>query len=228
METTFRTCNDYDADAGDPRGIADGNILIIDSNRTTALATEFFLQRIDTALKITICADTPAALEALARQSWRRILLDIGMPGSAGLSLAQHCCELGHAKKSVVVTDCDHLHLRVQAYSMGLLGYLLKNGSMSEFTSGLNAMLAGRRVFPPALADQTAPVRLSPRQREALNLLYRGLEPPDIAMSMGINRGTVDNYISQSQLALGANNRMHAVTLAAQMGYINIHKVPVA
>jgi DNA-binding CsgD family transcriptional regulator len=64
------------------------------------------------------------------------------------------------------------------------------------------------------------PVNLTRRQADVLNLLQRGYSSKRIAAQLGLNKGTVDNHVSGLLRVIGANNRAHALAIAAELGIL--------
>jgi DNA-binding CsgD family transcriptional regulator len=75
---------------------------------------------------------------------------------------------------------------------------------------------AGVHVAPPAGDTQTQRwARMTRREREALQLVGRGLTTPQIARRMGLGRGTVDQVLASATRKLGAASRMQAAAMLA-------------
>jgi DNA-binding CsgD family transcriptional regulator len=61
---------------------------------------------------------------------------------------------------------------------------------------------------------------LTPRQRQCLDLVRRGMTSPQIAKEIDLSRRTVDQYIDEAAKRLGARTRPQAVAEAVQRGEI--------
>ena len=76
---------------------------------------------------------------------------------------------------------------------------------------------AGVRVAPPPReADTHRWARMTSREREALQLVGRGLTTPQIARRMGLGRGTVDQILGSATGKLGAASRLQAAAILAE------------
>lgn len=62
--------------------------------------------------------------------------------------------------------------------------------------------------------------QLSPRQTECMRLVAAGLTSREIAVKLGIAKGTADNYISSARMALGAKRRADAIALMREQGLL--------
>ncbi len=100
---------------------------------------------------------------------------------------------------------------------MGLLGYISKSSSMLELMAALSRVMAGQRTFPAAL-----PVRLTEKQLELVNLLYRGLKRREIAEHLRLDPRVVDGRVTRIMQLLGAANRRETVARALEFGCVNI------
>ena len=92
----------------------------------------------------------------------------------------------------------------------------LKTVSKQELFASVRKVAAGERVIGADIAvDETSPsVNLSPRQREVLESVTRGLSNADIAQQLGISPSAVKLYLSAVFEKLGAASRAEAVAIA--------------
>lgn len=67
--------------------------------------------------------------------------------------------------------------------------------------------------------------KLSPRQRECLALVYHRKTSKEIAIELGIDRSTVDNYIAEAMRLLGSRNRRQAAEQLAAASRLTPSKV---
>jgi PAS domain S-box-containing protein len=88
------------------------------------------------------------------------------------------------------------------------------NGRTPSFHAG-----NGAGVDSPHIMEAT-PEHLTPREREVLNLLARGMVTVDIASSLGISRVTARNHVTRVIEKLGVRTRLQAVLAASHLGLI--------
>ena len=119
-----------------------------------------------------------------------------------------------------VYEDADHIF---EALEAGATGYLLKQTPRSELLASIKDVHAGgspmtsniaRRVVQ-AFHQQDAPLpesaKLSPREREVLELLARGYLYKEIMDSLNVSRGTLNTYVRRIYEKLHVRSRSQAV-----------------
>lgn len=198
-------------------------ILLVEDHPLVADATRALLLKLDSSLDIYICDTAGHAIETFKQHNdWHRILLDINVPNARGLSLVRTFQRFGMANNSAVVTASHNPQWSQEVSALGLLGYLVKAANLDDFTLFMQRILQGRRTFP--INDSpppAAPMRLTRRQQEILQLLHRGLASKEVAAELGVSLGTVNNHISGLMRVLGVSNRTHAVSCAMDLGYLH-------
>ena len=110
----------------------------------------------------------------------------------------------------------------------GANGYCAKGESHPTLAAALGLVLDGHDYLPPLLLnDTTAPPlagragAITPRQRQVLHLLARGLPNKDIGRHLDIAERTVKLHVQALFDLLGANNRTHAVSRAREAGLLD-------
>jgi two-component system response regulator DesR len=149
----------------------------------------------------------PPTAEAVAAAGWlaenapdRRLLL---MTSAANANRARQALDgtgLGRAVRGIVSTDNTPAQLT---------RYILRAAS-------------GARVVDPRLSGTRTAGRnpFTAREREVLRLVATGMPDPEIAAALGLSSGTVRNYLSGILAKTGARNRVEAVHLAEQAGWV--------
>lgn len=103
------------------------------------------------------------------------------------------------------------------AVSVGVHGCLVKTHRLDGLAAGIHAVDEGQCVLSPELlalclgGTPPAPADLTPREREVLALLSRGLSTQEAAVSLRISPATVKSHVSHALTKLGARNRLEAV-----------------
>lgn len=149
-------------------------------------------------------------------------VMDIEMPVLSGLDVAERLKAEGSRCRVVIVTTFARTGYFQRAIRAGVQGYLLKDAPVSELAGALRTIHAGGRVISPELAysmwEQENP--LTEREQAILRHLAKGSTVGEISGALFLSPGTVRNYISEIMQKLEAKNRIDAVTIAQNKGWI--------
>jgi DNA-binding NarL/FixJ family response regulator len=176
---------------------------------------------------------TEATLEAgLARAAGSvppdLVLLDLGLPGCAGLD-ALHRFRLEFPRLPVVVlsANCDADAI-VGALDAGAAGYIPKTSKPDVMIAALKLVAAGGTYVPPQALDEVeakaaqarrrGSVELTERQKEVLALMLKGYSNERIAGELAIAPNTVKQHAHAIFNALGVSTRAEAVIEASRLG----------
>ena len=148
-------------------------------------------------------ADGRALLAAAAELNPDVVVLDIAMPFLNGLDAARQLKKTMPEVKLIFLTMNEDPNVASEAFRIGASGYLLKTSSSSELFEALKKALCGRTYVTPAMAQAMeeslyrrpagrpdAP-KLTPRQREVLQLLAEGRSTKEAADILNIAQRTV-------------------------------------
>ena len=113
-----------------------------------------------------------------------------------------------------------------RALNAGAVGAILKNAANSELVSTIRRVAAGKRTVSPEIENMLAndpPVpELSPRQRDILESIMRGLTNNQIAMQFEISPESVKTHIAKLFDKIGAASRSEAVSIALRKQLLKI------
>ena len=150
-------------------------------------------------------------------------LLDIDLPGVDGLTGAGQLRAVLPSCRVVILTGLARPgHLR-RALAVGASGFLLKHAPPQVLIDGIRKVARGERVVDPqialaALETPTSP--LAAREADVLRLAATGAEPEEIASALFLSVGTVRNYLSAAITRLDARNRVDAIRIATEQGWL--------
>ncbi|MEV1248839.1 response regulator [Nonomuraea sp. NPDC050022] len=165
-------------------------------------------------------------------------MLDIRMPRLDGLSAAAELRAALPEVAVVMLTTFDEREYVARALAEGAAGFLLKAADPRELIIGVRAVAGGAAYLSPRIAHQviaelndgrltrntTARKRtesLTPREREVLALVGRGLSNQDIGRELFVSEGTVKAHVSAILLRLEVNNRVQAAIMAYEAGLMS-------
>ena len=126
------------------------------------------------------------------------IVLDVSMPDMNGLEAARQIRQSASPAAILFVTMYDSKDFERDAIDVGASGFLSKTDSARLLVDAVQAVLARRRVFsqpilgPSVTGSETG--RLTPREREVLQLLAEGNTNKQVASRLGITPKTAETH----------------------------------
>jgi len=145
------------------------------------------------------------------------------MPGIDGLTAAAELRRRLPGCKILILTTFGRPGYLRRAMEAGASGFLVKDGPVEELAAAIRRVLAGERVVDPALAAaalSAGPNPLTEREREVLAAAVDGSTVADIAARLHLSESTVRNYLSAAIGKTGSRNRIEAVRVARQQGWL--------
>ncbi len=150
-------------------------------------------------------------------------VIDIDLPGTDGLTAS---CRL-HAElpacKVLILTSIARPGTFRRAVRAGVRGFILKDAPPQQLADAVRRVARGDRVVNPELAMaawDAGDTPLTERETEVLQLAAGGAEAEEIAGQLFLSVGTVRNYLTSSVVKLGARNRLDAVRIAREAGWV--------
>ena len=150
-------------------------------------------------------------------------VVDIDLPGVDGLTAAAELHERLPGCRVVILTVLGRPGLLRRALAAHVSGFLVKDAPSDELMHALRRVAAGERVIDPQVALaalETTDSPLSPRETDVLKRFAAGAGPADIAAELFLSYGTVRNYLSSAVTKLGGRNRVDAVRIATEAGWL--------
>ena len=160
------------------------------------------------------------------------MLLDLELPELDGVGVLRRLAAESARVGVIVFTVFDTDERIIAAVEAGAAGYLLKGAPRGELFAAVRTVAAGGSLLTPVASSAVlrrvrgetpaAGPSLTPREREVLEALARGLGNKQIAAQLGVSERTVKFHVSSLFEKLGAGNRTEAVTIAARAGLVSI------
>jgi two-component system response regulator DesR len=150
-------------------------------------------------------------------------VIDIDLPGVDGLSAAASLREKLPSCQTLVLTGLSQPGNLLRALKVHVKGFLLKDAPAPALANAIRSVAAGRRVLDPelvAVAVETGASPLTEREADVLRAAVSGRSTEEIGSLLNLSPATVRNYLSNVISKLGARNRMDAVRIAEEAGWL--------
>jgi two-component system response regulator DesR len=150
-------------------------------------------------------------------------LLDIEMPGLDGLAAAAALTQQLPGCRVLILTTFGRPGYLRRAMESGALGFVVKDAPAEQLADAVRRVARGERVVDPALAAATLAGGASPltgRERDVLVAARDGATVGDIAHKLFLGEGTVRNYLSAAIAKTGVRNRIEAIRVADERGWL--------
>lgn len=145
------------------------------------------------------------------------VLMDLMMPGMGGTEATAEILKARPETKVLVLTSFGSAGELTEVFGNGAAGAITKTMSGEALVKAIRDVMSGKWVVAPeietALKD-SALIGLSPRQKQMVDSLTRGLTNKDISRQFGISLATVKLHLSEVFRKLNVANRSEAVSVA--------------
>lgn len=154
------------------------------------------------------------------------VIMDLMMPKKDGVAATAEIQAKAPTAKVVLLTTFGTSDGIAHALRNGAKGAILKNTDNAQLTAAIRTIAQGGTHIAPEIRQQLAvdpPIPdLTPRQREILASMVRGLTDRDIARQLGIRQDGVNDHVSAILQKVGAANRTEAVAIALRKHLLKI------
>lgn len=163
------------------------------------------------------------------------VLLDLELDHTHGVDALRLIRQAAPDVKVIIYTSHDEEERIVQAAEVGVDGYLLKGCGQRELLDAIHSVQSGGIALEATVAgklmkymnrrsskSETDTIRFSKRETQVLKLMASGKTNRDIGASLFISESTVKFHVHAILNKLDANNRTEAVSIAAQLGIVEM------
>jgi two-component system, NarL family, response regulator DesR len=150
-------------------------------------------------------------------------VLDIDMPGLDGLSAAEQLSARLPGCRTLVLTGLSQPGNLLRALKVHVKGFIVKDAPAQTLTDGIRRIAAGGRVIDPdlvAAALETGSSPLTARETEVLRAAASGIRVAQIATQLSLSQTTVRNYLSNAIGKVGGRNRIDAIRISRDAGWL--------
>jgi NarL family two-component system response regulator LiaR len=206
-------------------------VLIADDHGVVRQGLRTFLELQEEIAVVGEASDGEEAVDAVERLAPDVVLMDLVMPRLDGIEAIRRIRERSPGTRVIVLTSFAEDDKVFPAVRAGAAGYLLKDVQPQELVRAIRTVHSGQALLHPAVAarlmEEVAdgePRRalgvLTPREREILALLARGLANKAIARHCGLSEKTVKTHVSNILGKLGVADRTQAALWAVREGLV--------
>ena len=154
------------------------------------------------------------------------VLMDLMMPRKDGVEATVELAEKAPESKVILLTTYGTSDGISHALDAGAKGAILKNADNAQLAQAIRRVARGGEYVSPEIRQQLAlnpPIpKLSPRQREILGSITKGLTNADIARQLGISVDMVKKHMNALMQKMNAANRSEAVAIALRKQLLKI------
>jgi DNA-binding NarL/FixJ family response regulator len=178
--------------------------------------------------------DGRSAVVAARRHGPDVVLMDVRMPDLDGIAATREVVAVSPEIKVAILTTFEQDDYIFGALNAGASGFLLKRTKPEELIAAIHTLAAGDSLLSPSvtrrvierMTDQPVPdssakellERLTPREREVLELISGGLSNAEIAATFVIEESTVKTHVKRILMKLRLRDRVQAVIFAYESG----------
>jgi DNA-binding NarL/FixJ family response regulator len=197
-------------------------VAIIDDNRLVREALTAMLNRLT---DIRVVSSDVADSALLAEKKPHVLLLDVGLRDQDSLRVAAALRQENPDAK-IIVMDLLPVNEEIREFvNAGVSGFVLKDASFDEFVGTIRSVAAGTKVLPPRMTESLfsqiakevdgqepaqvlEAVRMTPREREVIDLIGEGLSNKEIAQRLNIATHTVKSHVRNVMEKLALHTRL--------------------
>jgi two-component system response regulator DesR len=150
-------------------------------------------------------------------------VLDIDLPGLDGLTAAGQLYDKLPECRTLVLTGLSQPGHLLRALKVHVRGFIVKDAPADMLADGIRRVAAGERVIDPdlvAAALETGVSPLTPRETDVLRAAEDGIATDEIAARLSLSPATVRNYLSNGITKVGGRNRIDAIRIARNAGWL--------
>jgi two-component system, NarL family, response regulator DesR len=150
-------------------------------------------------------------------------VVDIDLPGLDGLSAAEQLHQRLPECRTLVLTGLSQPGNLLRALKVHVRGFIVKDAPAETLADGIRRVASGERVIDPELvaaALETGSSPLTAREADVLRAAESGIPTEQIADRLSLSPATVRNYLSNAISKVGGRNRIDAIRIARDAGWL--------
>ncbi|HZA16123.1 MAG TPA: response regulator transcription factor [Pseudonocardiaceae bacterium] len=217
-------------------------VVVVDDQPLVRAGIAMLVNAEDDIAVVAEAADGQEALVQVRAQRPDVVLMDVRMPGTDGVAATRAVIDEGLTAQNgqligVIILTTYHIDEAVYAaLRAGASGFLLKDAAPTEIAAAIRAVAGGEAWLDPAVTRRLIDefnarpephnptpaemAQLTPREREVLSLMARGMSNADVAVELFISEATVKTHLARVMMKLGVREKAQAVAAAYQTGLV--------
>jgi DNA-binding NarL/FixJ family response regulator len=209
------------------------SVALIDDNRLVREGISVLLNQV-TDLRV-VAAGSSADMSLLRDVNPQVVLLDLGLRNGDSLHVAGKVMKEFPESKVIVMDLLPVDEDTVEFVNAGVSGFIMKDATLEDLVNTIRTVAEGARVLPPRMTgtlfsriarDAVAKgrpgallsVRMTPREREVINLIAEGLSNREIAERLRIATYTVRSHVRNVMEKLMLHTRLQIAAYAHRDG----------
>lgn len=208
-------------------------ILLVDDHRMVRDGLRSLLESQPGIHVVAEASDVESALGHLERVVPDLALVDVVLDHSSGVDATRRILERCPSIKVIGMTGYHETHFLQEMLQAGASGFFLKTADFNEVLRAVEAVLDGRRYVSPdiveafvdELADGDSPLdSLSPRERQVLEGIAKGVSAKEMASELGVHRKTIEAQRRSLMRKLELRDVSQVVMFAIRHGIVPVEE----
>ena len=213
------------------------SILLVDDHALVRAGIRALLEKMPEVQVVAEAKDGREALRLIGESHPGLVLMDIAMPGLNGLEATARITKEHPGVPVIILSMYANEEYVRGAFAAGAVGYLVKRGAAAELETAIETVARGGTYFSPLVsgyiktdrvghlsADRALIERLTPRQREILQLIAERHSTKEIATLLEISVKTVETHRAQLMARLGIHDVPGLVRFAIKAGLASLEE----
>lgn len=209
--------------------------MIVDDHIMVRESIKYFLEMDGDIKVIDEASDGIDCIEKLKKLSPDILLLDINMPNMNGIEVLKKMKEEDKLVKILLFTAYEKTDFLLQAFDLGVDGYILKKSNSKELKKAINIIISGDSYIQPSLLpllnsrlisrnlEQKKIKLLTKREMKILIQVAGGMFNKEIAINLNISERTVKNHLSNIFKKIDVSDRTQAAVFAIRNNIVQLY-----
>lgn len=188
-------------------------ILLVDDHPMVRKGLMSILSLEDNVAEIKEASNAADTIKILTVYNPDIMIIDLRLGKDDGLDVVRKAKEISKNTKYIVLTSSSKKDDFLRAQEIGVDGYILKEAFIEDIIYAFRVVVRGKKFLDPemlqyAKSDEDEFKDLTPREKDVLSELGRGLSNIQIAQTLYISENTVKKHISSIFSKLGLSHRL--------------------